>query len=525
MKKFQNISIFLIFLITITLNSQTARRESYIDIPSAHLTKGLFINLNGSFPTGSENEVSTDINSGLEFALNKFDILFNWYSTSNFSLDLSYLLLEQNGKIPSLSFGIDNITYRQYISPIGHAEGDTQNTYADEGYDPRPPEVVSAYLVATRKFSENFEMTLGLGRGRFIGYGPRSHLFNLDVFFDEKHELFTVGLFGGLKYTIPHGPSIVIETDGRDANLGIQYEYGLFKGTLGFIKLEQLASEEGSNLTPRINASFSFKTYSFEAPKPGMVNINLLDMNSDKPIAGKLIYGDGKPITVYISSTGKKTLTLDPGTYLFTLSSPDYKMKQAKIPIGPGQVLNFTVKLQKKLTPDMLSSLELTQKASEDYKNKKYKEARSKLNAALQLYPENEKAREVLQLVEKTIQEEVRSLKEQARSQEAVNLRKAIALWQEVLYWEPSSTVEAHIQELRSRLASLTKPKPKKKPAPAKKKPTLSAAQIENFYKAGIKEYVQGNYREAANYFQKILDANPNHEGAKRYLKKAKEKL
>ncbi|MCK4322288.1 tetratricopeptide repeat protein, partial [candidate division WOR-3 bacterium] len=193
--------------------------------------------------------------------------------------------------------------------------------------------------------------------------------------------------------------------------------------------------------------------------------------------------------------------------------------------IRPGQVLNFTVKLQKKLTPDMLSSLELTQKALEDYKNKKYKEARSKLNAALQLYPDNEKAKEGLQLVEKTIQGEVRSLKEQARSQEAVNLEKAIALWQEVLYLEPRSEVEVHIQELRSRLASLTKPKPKKKPAPAKKKPTLSAAQIENFYKKGIKEYVQGNYREAANYFQKILDANPNHESAKRYLKKAKEKL
>ncbi|MCK4321723.1 hypothetical protein KAX08_04310, partial [candidate division WOR-3 bacterium] len=310
MKKFQNISIILIFLITITLNSQTARRESYIDIPSAHLTKGLFINLNGSFPMGSENEVSTDINSGLEFALNRFDILLNWYSTSNFSLDLSYLLLDQSGMIPSLSLGIDNITYRQYISPIGHAEGDTQNTYADEGYDPRPPEVVSAYLVATRKFSENFEMTLGLGRGRFIGYGPRSRLLNLDVLFDEEHELFTVGFFGGLKYTIPHGPSIIIETDGRDANFGIQYEYGLFKGTLSIIKLEHFASEEGSNLTPRINASFSFKTYSFEALKPGMVNINLLDLNSDKPIAGKLIYEDGEPITANIPSTGKKTLTL-----------------------------------------------------------------------------------------------------------------------------------------------------------------------------------------------------------------------
>jgi len=525
MNKFQYIITCIIFFISIALLSQTARRESYIDIPSAQFNKGLFVNLNGSFPISSENEVSTDINTGLEFAVSRFDAILNWYSTSDFSLDLSYLLAEQNGMMPSLSLGIDNVNYRQYISPIGHAVGDTQNTYSDEVYDPRPPELVSTYLVATRKFSENFEITIGAGRGRFIGYGPRSKNLNFDVFLDEKHENFVFGLFGGIKLSIPKGPSLIIETDGRDANLGIQYEYGIFKSTLSIIKLEQFASAEGSNLTPRINLNFSFKAHSFEGPEPAIVNINLRDQLTDIPIAGLLTYGDGKPISVDIPITGKKTLRIEPGTYLFTLSSAGYNMKQAKIPIRSTHELNLTIKLQKKMSPDMESSIELTRIASEDFKNKRYREAKNKLDKALNLYPENEKAKEGLNLVNKAIKEKVNSLREEALSLESVNLEQAIALWKEVLYWEQSSDIEAHIKDLRNRLTSVSKPKPAKKPAPAKKEPSLSSAEIEDLYKKGITEYVKGNYREAVNHFQKILNANPNHEGAKRYLAKAKEKL
>ncbi len=522
MRKYQYIITCIIFFISFTLYSQTMRRESYIDIPSAKFNKGLFFNLNGSFPVNSENEVSTDINSGLEFAINRFNAIINCYSTSDFSLDLSYLLFEQNGVMPNLSFGIDNITYRQYISPIG---GDTQNTYSDERYVPRPPELASTYLAATRKFSENFEITIGVGRGRFIGYGPRSRNLNLDIFFDEKHEKYTFGFFGGIKFSIPNGPSLIIESDGRDANLGLQYEYGIFKGTLSIIKLEQFASVEGSHLTPRININFSFRALSFEGPENAIVNINLRDQFTDKPIAGILTYGDGKLTSVNISITGKKTLRIKPGTYLFTLSSPEYKMKQAKLPLRPGQELNLTIKLEKKMTPDMESSIELTRLASKDYKNKNYLEAKDKLEKALNLYPENEKAEEGLTLVLKAIKEKVNSLKEEALSLESVNLSRAISLWQEVLNWEQSRDTEAHIQDLRNRLTSLTKPKPAKKPTPVKKKPSLSTAQIEDLYKKGITEYVKGNYREAVNYFQRILNANPNHEGAKRYLNKAKEKL
>ncbi len=526
MKHYQSFNIFSIFFIAFTLTAQTSGKESYIDIPSANFTKGLFVNTNGSYPFGSENEVTTDFNAGLELAINRFNAILNWYSTSDFCIGLSYQILEQNGMIPSLSLGIDNLTYRKYISPIGHAIGDTTNTYSDEGYDPRPQEVASAYLVTSRRFNENFEITIGMGRGRFVGYGPLSRLLNFDVFFDEEHETFAIGVFGGLKLSIPHGLSFLVETDGRDANLGMQYEYGLFKGAIGFTKLEHLFYEEELPITPRVNVSFSVKALSFEKPRKGQLNIRLLAKETGRPIQGRLTYENGEKRVVDIPPTGRITVTLDSGVYLFRLSSPDYKIKQAKISLRPNQVMNFTVKLSEKLTPDIISSLELTTMASENFKNNKLKEAKMKLEAALRLYPESEKAKEGLQLVENAIKYHVSGLKEEARSLEATDLEKAITIWLEVKSWEFTNEVERHIQDLRNRLASVkSEPKPKKTPTPKKKKLSLSKTEIENLYKLGIKEYVQGNYSKAVNHFQKILDADPNHTGAKHYLRKAKEKL
>ena len=525
MKRLQTLDIVIIFFIAITLNlnAQVNGRESYVDIPRAHFSEGLFLNIDGSYPIGSEDEVKTDINGGIEISINQFNAVLNWYSGTDFALNLSYLILKQVGMVPSLSLGIDNLTYRKFISPVGHGH---DSTFSDEEYIPRPPEIASAYLVATRTFNEYFELTAGVGRGRFIGYGPRSHLLNFDVFFDEEHEDYVFGLFGGAKFSVPGGAAFIIETDGRDANIGIQYQTGMFKGTLGLNKLELFTSEEGSGLAPRVSASVSVQGMSFEKPRPGQVNILLADEDTGEPIPGALICGNGKKIRVEIPYSGKKTVTLDAGVYLFILNSSGYKEKQAKVPIRPNQVLNLNVKLRKKLTPNMISSIELTRKAAKNYKNGNLKDAQKEFSTALKLYPENKKAKKGLNLVENAIQDTIGTLKIKAKSLESTDLRGAIALWQEVLDWKYSEEVNKHLQVLNSRLTGpQKKPKTTTKAKITEKKPSLSKAEISNLYKKGIKAYIQGNYKEAARYFRSILRVDPNHKGAKRYLKKATEKL
>lgn len=339
--------LVLQFIINVlTLHSLSLSKSSYIDIPTAHYNEGIYINLNGSYPIKPETEEITDINGGVEFSLNKIAAVLNWVSGTDFTLDISYQLLKERDNIPAISLGMDNLTYRKYISSIGHDD----ETYVDDKYTPRPPEVASLYLVATRAFNEYFELTAGMGRGRFVGYGPRSYLFNFDFFFDERHENIVFGLFGGLKLSIPRGLSLILETDGRDANLGIQYESGLFKGTIGLLKMEHyFFAPEVVRHTPRINASFSVKALSFEKPRKGRINIRLLAEEAGRPIPGKLIYEDSEKRAFNIPSTGRITVTLDSGIYLFRLSSPNYITKQAKIFVKSNQVRDIIVKLRKRV--------------------------------------------------------------------------------------------------------------------------------------------------------------------------------
>jgi hypothetical protein len=47
---------FSILFVSLTLTSQRLERNSYIDIPSAHLEEGLFININGNFPMNFQKQ-------------------------------------------------------------------------------------------------------------------------------------------------------------------------------------------------------------------------------------------------------------------------------------------------------------------------------------------------------------------------------------------------------------------------------------------------------------------------------------
>ena len=344
MKRLILVNVFFGILI---LNAQSLSRGYYIDIPTAHYNEGLYINLNGNYPIRSESEVKLDPNVGFEVGYSRFNAILKWYNGGDFALDFAYQILQGGDVLTSLSIGVSDVTYNKFISPVGSDE-----TYDDEKYDPRPPEVASTYLVATKTFNEYFELTAGLGRGVFVGYGPRSRLLNYDIFFDEKHEAAVFGLFGGVKFSIPGGVAFIIETDGRDANLGVQYEYGLFKGTLALTKLEQFGAEEGSSLTPRIDANLSFRIASLErVPKKvekGRLKILLLDGESSETIAGTLTMKDGEEKKLEIPVTGYLYVSLNPGIYMLSVTSPNYKEKSAKVTVTANKEMDLVVELNKK---------------------------------------------------------------------------------------------------------------------------------------------------------------------------------
>jgi cytochrome c-type biogenesis protein CcmH/NrfG len=52
-----------------------------------------------------------------------------------------------------------------------------------------------------------------------------------------------------------------------------------------------------------------------------------------------------------------------------------------------------------------------------------------------------------------------------------------------------------------------------------------SKAQIEERYKQGVIAYAQGNYNEAIQIWNEVLDLEPEHTKAKEAIKRAREKL
>lgn len=337
--------LVLQFIINVlTLHSHSLSKSSYIDIPTANFNDGIFINLNGNYPIRTEGDVEFDPNVGIEFFYKRINAVIKWYDGADFAVDLSYQIAQENEGFLALSIGINDLTYNKYISPVGSDD----ETYEDEKYLPRPPEVASAYFVATKTISENIELTGGIGRGRFVGYGPISKYFNYDTFFEDEHENVVLGLFGGLKYSIFNGVSFIIEGDGRDANIGVQYETERFKGILGVTKVEQFSIYEGSPLTPRVDLSLSMKLPTFKRVAKGNLEIFLFDTKSSEPLFGRLILKNGKEKVLPIPMTGRLSYKINPGNYMLQFNSPNYREKNLKLSITSNETKKIFVGLVRK---------------------------------------------------------------------------------------------------------------------------------------------------------------------------------
>lgn len=525
--------IFIFFIANQAIYAQGCSWGNYIDIPTAAARNGLYVNFSGGYALSSEAEEKIDVNGSLEYSIAGFTAGLKVYTEKNFCLDLSYQILEESFNMPGLSIGVEELTNSKFVSPLG------DSGLIDELYLPRPPEVASAYFVATKGLTNTIEMTLGLGRGKFVGYGPRSKYLNFDAFSDDKHEDYMVGMFGGLKFISPVGFTFLAETDGRDANVGIGYEASIFKGSLSLGKIEHFfaGDEEAHSLinAPWVNLSLSANVLGGggfggrrERESIGTLKIALKDEKSGIPIQGKIIVSLGNiERTFEVASNQKRVLQLKPGVYKVIVLSAGYKMKKANVPVKAGSVVDFDIGLTKVINPAIKKSMELTKEAAKDYKYGRLQEAKDKLEEAITLYPNNSKAKKGLSLVQQAFSDNVSSLKQKARAREnSGDIRGAIALWEQVLLLENSSSTRLHIQNLKDRLSSAsTTPRrtttTTSKP-PAKKKPSLSKQQIADLYTKGLSAYFDGNYKEAIKYFQQVLSADPSHAQAKRYLGEAK---
>jgi outer membrane protein OmpA-like peptidoglycan-associated protein len=318
------------------LSAFNMKREAYIDIPTANFDQGLYIDVNSSYPIRSQDSIKFDPNLAIDFSYNKFGGALKWYNGMDFALDLSCQLLVESGNYPALAVGVGEIAISKYVSPAG-----SDKVFSDENYTDRPPEVASAYIVGTKKISKNFEMTAGIGRGRFIGYGPRSHIVNTDLFFDDNHENTAMGLFTGIRLILPNNMAFILEEDGRDANIGIEYENKLFKGTLALNKLELFGTNSEYGLSPRISLNLSYKVPDFrkdskEGKKTSII-IRLTDKDLGNLVKGKVVIVDQKGDTIVISGNNKThIISLPAGIYMANAAALGYVDAGVKVTVKEG---------------------------------------------------------------------------------------------------------------------------------------------------------------------------------------------
>ena len=245
--------LLFLFIISVTVSAFQMKKEAYIDIPTANFEQGLYISVNSGYPIRDVDDVKFDPNAGIDFTYDRFGAALKWYDDNDFVLDLSYQVSEGRGGAPSFAFGIGEISLNKYISTAGVDE-----TFNDDEYAERAPEAWSFYGVASKKVNKLIEVSAGLGRGKFVGYGSFSEYINTDLLSSKKHEVWSFGLFGGVKFIFSKNLSFIAEADGRDVNIGLGYRNERIKGTLVLSKLEVWGDSE-NDFSPRVGLDLSYR--------------------------------------------------------------------------------------------------------------------------------------------------------------------------------------------------------------------------------------------------------------------------
>jgi len=546
------LSIFLvIILFGSSAFAEWNRTSGLIDIPTAKTMPANVARASSNwfFTFGQDSLHSMDADFSLSYGImNRAELSAYMLTSKDYAASIAFKITDENGAIPALGLGIQDITASQWISSLG--SGDTTGFSDDVDYltvSKRNPERFSAYLVATKTLGRLGEYTLGIGRGRFVGYGPRSQAFNSDMFFGggrdtANQHLDAVGLFMGGKVQVVSNLYALGEFDGRDVNVGLSYEHPLFSVHVAMTHVEQLTTpaavwsvDHHARLAMGISANTSFIR---GAPSAGILAGSVTDVATGAPLVARIsLVGTGKPSIKTERGAGIYAIHIEPGTYVVRVVAEGYKWKQVTARVLSGKTTALNIALSPKIPPAVVQ--EIKRRLNDGYNYYlagNYRRAISEWSRVQELNPGNKKAKDYLNTARQKVAELIASLRSSALTYEGEGrLGMAVSKWNEVLSLDPlNKEAKTSIASLRARVAAKKpkprpKPKPKPKPRPKPKpKPTVkqpSKEEIEATYKAGVSLYLSGKYKQAISKFQQVLKANPNHSGAKNYLQKARARL
>jgi tetratricopeptide (TPR) repeat protein len=376
---------------------------------------------------------------------------------------------------------------------------------------------------------------IGIGRGRFVGYGDRSHYFNTDIFIlgsdfkRPEHSAWAVGMFFGGSLKFAGGLELVAEMDGRDANIGMKYRHQYFTTTLAIAKFEQMPWWNSPPYSPRIALSVEADNHaSLAAPKVGKIECIAQDFTTKQLLPNSIV--DIKEINKrYKALSGTFSVSLPAANYTITVSRPGYIDYIAKIIVKPGVKSKLIFNLKK--TEEALKK-EASLQAMQTYiqQGKIYfsegnlSMAKESFTKALAIDPNNTEAKNYLVNIENRRNELIASYANEAKQKEkAKDITKAIQFWQKVLELDPTNV------EAKTAIADLQKKKqPEKKPVTETKPPVAKKAtkeEIDALYNKGVSYFTAEKYDEALKVFNQVIALDPAHKGAKDYKKRTEARI
>lgn len=356
----------VVLVMAVPAEAQYNRTAQLLDAPTAAVlpagavligTNGTQRLANNQFNPGPEGDLN--IRLGVVRGL---DLAVSAYTYRDYALNLSYQLLAGQDCRPAVALGIHEISFRQRVS----TNGSDRNCWPDEQYDQVPKEAFSAFAVASLPLGQIGQFHIGVGRGRYVGYGKYTRYLNTDCFFNVRHQ-WAVGLFGGLELNLfqPVDPDLFLprvalaaEFDGRDLNVGIKGQLGSFSAALGLNKIEGLIAAEKFQ---RISLGLAYQLDGLLRRTTQPVQPVTRPLSGT--VVGKVIDEEtGLPLSAAVTrATGEKLLAdehgdfllgeLPPGEELLTVEREGYVSQQVKVAVAAGATSTVIIRL----VPEMAS--------------------------------------------------------------------------------------------------------------------------------------------------------------------------
>jgi len=319
------------------------RTSGLVDIPTTRILPHLGYRVGGDLTIQlgpgdydyvvEENlHFSLGLGNFLETYFDAYTIIESW--TVAFGFCHNFFNYDRFG----LAWGIHTFSTVEHISEI--AKGDSTGWHDDLLYEygdyEMPYERFSGFVVSSYALTDQIDVSLGAGRGRYVGYGAISKYLNSNLYHKQGGN-WGIGIFGGVEFKLSDKMSLLVEGDGRDINAGIRFQPLPWEFALGLTKIEYIF--DWDEYRPRVALSASYKHIP-KKPGPGIIAGTVRDTDGNALVAAVRISESAvSPMMTEPTFGAYEFAEIKPALYEVIASAEGYSQGKKKAEALPDQTV------------------------------------------------------------------------------------------------------------------------------------------------------------------------------------------